>query len=118
VSAFSPAELAFLTGERLLGRIATIDAAGRPHVVPVGWRYNSELDTIDVTGRDLAATQKFRNVRRNPTAAVVIDDVQPPWRPRSVMVRGRAEALGEPGRDGALIRITPDRVTSWGLETT
>ena len=41
MSAFSPAELAYLTGERRLGRLATVGADGMPHVVPVGWTYLS-----------------------------------------------------------------------------
>ena len=88
-------------------------------VVPVGWSYNAELGTIDVSGRNFAASRKFRNVRANPKAALVVDDVLPPWRPRSVMVQGRAEALDPPaGSEGAqaLIRIFPDRILSWGLE--
>lgn len=120
MSAFSDTELRFLRTERLLGRLATVDAAGQPHVVPVGWRYNPELDTIDVGGRDLARTRKFRNIAANPQVALVIDDVLPPWRPRCVQVRGAAEALlaVEPpdgGQPAPLIRITPTKIVSWGL---
>jgi pyridoxamine 5'-phosphate oxidase family protein len=122
MSAFSDAELTYLQRERKLGRIATVDADGVPHVVPVGWSYNPELDTIDVGGHDLARTRKFRNVEAHPYAAFVVDDVLPPWRPRAVQVRGPAEAIAAvPSPDGgaarAIIRITPARVTSWGLES-
>jgi len=121
MASFSAAELEYLLGERRLGRLATIDETGWPHVVPVGWRYNPDLGTIDVSGRNFAATKKFRNVRANPKAAFVVDDVLPPWRPRSVMVRGHARALEAPANGGveggwAMIRITPDKVVSWGLE--
>lgn len=114
MSAFSEAELAYLNGERRLGRLATVGAEGTPHVVPVGWSYNVEHDTIDVGGRDFDRTKKFRDVTRSERAAIVIDDLASvdPWRPRAVEVRGRAEALREPR---ALIRIHPDRVISWGL---
>ena len=119
MATFSDAELDYLLGERRLARLATVDPSGLPHVVPVGWSYNAELATIDVSGRNFAATRKFRNVRANPKAALVVDDVLPPWRPRSVMVQGRAEAVdapdGDPGAQ-ALIRIFPDRILSWGLE--
>ena len=94
MSVFSKDELDYLA-DRRLGRLATIGADGLPHVVPLGWSYNPALDTIDVGGRDLARTRKFRNVRANPKVALVIDDVLPPWRPRCVMVRGEAEALEE-----------------------
>jgi pyridoxamine 5'-phosphate oxidase family protein len=120
MSSFSEKELAYLAKGKL-GRLATIGADGVPHVVPLGWSYNAELDTIDIGGRDITHTQKFRNVQRNPNVALVIDDVLPPWRPRSVMVRGRAEArmdaLGPDGKSlGPIIRITPTKVNSWGMD--
>lgn len=120
MASFSAAELDYLLSERRLGRLATIDASGMPHVVPVGWRYNPELGTIDVSGHNFAATKKFRNVQENPKAALVVDDVLPPWQPRSVVVRGRAQSLEVPTNDGegnveAIIRITPEDIVSWGL---
>jgi pyridoxamine 5'-phosphate oxidase family protein len=83
-------------------------------VVPVGWSYNAEHDSIDVGGRDLEQTKKYRDVERSGRAAIVIDDLAStdPWRPRAVEVRGRAEAIGG-GRP--LIRIHPERVVSWGI---
>jgi pyridoxamine 5'-phosphate oxidase family protein len=121
MSAFSDTELHFLTTERLLGRLATIDPSGQPHVVPLGWRYNPELDTIDIGGRDFARTRKFRNVQTNPKVAFVVDDVLPPWQPRCVQVRGHAQALDavaspDGGAPAPIIRITPTKVVSWGLE--
>jgi pyridoxamine 5'-phosphate oxidase family protein len=120
MSVFSEAELAYLAKGKL-GRLATIDAAGLPHVVPLGWRYNPDLDAIDIGGRDFARTRKFRNVQGNPNVALVIDDVLPPWRPRCVMIRGQAEALPEVGgpdgqQAGPIIRLHPTDVISWGLE--
>lgn len=120
---FSATELDYLMSERRLGRLATVEASGRPHVVLVGmWRYNPELGTIDVSGHNFAATKKFRNVKANPEAAVVVDDLASidPWRPRSVMVQGRAQAIEATDSDSeggeAMIRITPDKITSWGLD--
>lgn len=112
---FSETELAYLEGNRLLGRLATVGRDGTPHVVPVGWRYNPEPESIEVRGRDLTATKKFHDVERSGRAAIVVDDLasRDPWRPRAVSIRGRAEAITEPQ---PLIRIHPDRVVSWGLE--
>ena len=50
MSVFSDAELTYLAKGKL-GRLATIDGAGMPHVVPLGWRYNPGLDVIDIGGR-------------------------------------------------------------------
>jgi pyridoxamine 5'-phosphate oxidase family protein len=115
-SAFSDAELRYLTDpdERRLARLATVGADGTPHVVPVGWRYDAEGDTIEIGGLDLEHTKKYRDVRRSGRAAVVIDDLASvdPWRPRGVEVRGRAEATT--GTRPA-IRIHPERIVSWGI---
>jgi pyridoxamine 5'-phosphate oxidase family protein len=115
MSVFTDPELAYLTGERRLARIATVGKDGMPHVVPVGWADDSEHDTIDVGGRQLERTKKFRNVARSGRAAIVIDDLAStnPWRPRAIEVRGRAEAIEKPE---AIIRIHAERIVSWGLD--
>ena len=111
MSTFSDKQLAFLRDGPKLARLATVDAAGDPHVVPTGWSYNTQHNSIDIAGTDLEHTQKYRNVARSGRAAVVIDDVLPPWRPRAVLVRGRAQAL-----DGR-IRVHVDKVVSWGIDS-
>ena len=112
MSAFTEEELRYLLGGRRLARLATVGKDGTPHVTPVGWTYNTELGTIDIGGHDMANTKKYRDVRRTGQAAVVIDEVLPPWRPQGIEVRGRAEAVeGE----RPLIRIHPERIVSWGL---
>ena len=115
MTAFNQAELSYLTDERRLGRIATVGKDGTPHVAPVGFSYNSEAGTIDVQGRDMSASKKFKDVRRTGRAAIVVDDLASvnPWRPRGIEVRGRADAITVPDE---VIRIHPDRVVSWGLE--
>jgi pyridoxamine 5'-phosphate oxidase family protein len=117
MGAFNAEEIEYMTRERRLARIATVGADGMPHVVPVGWSYNAEQDTIDVGGHDMAATKKFRDVKLGSRAAIVIDDVVPPWLPRGIEVRGRAEALEDNGTSppAPVIRIHPDHVRSWGL---
>jgi pyridoxamine 5'-phosphate oxidase family protein len=115
MSAFSDTELDYMLSERRLARIATVGKDGTPHVVPVGWTYNAEHDTIDITGSELDRTKKYRDVRRSERAAIVIDDIASvsPWHVRGVEVRGRAETLEHPW---PLIRIYPERIISWGLE--
>ena len=112
---FTQSELAYLTGEPRLARLATVGPDGTPHIAPVGWSYNADLGTIDIGGHDFARTKKFRDVARTRRAAVVVDDVLPPWRPRGVEVRGTAEAIDGPA---VLIRLHPRRIVSWGLEST
>ena len=114
MSVFTKAERDYLVGGRQLGRIATVGPDGTPHVVPVGWIYNAARDTIDVGGRELQRSKKFRDVERTGRVAIVIDDVEStdPWRTRAIEVRGRGEAIALPT---PLIRIHPERIISWGL---
>ncbi len=117
-------ELAQYLSQQVLGRLATVDGTGRPHVVPVRFRYNPDLGTIDIGGRRTAATQKWRNLQRTGFAAFTVDDVVPPWTPRGVQVRGRAEMLPTGGRTVAddfsddLIRIHIERLDVWGALVT
>jgi pyridoxamine 5'-phosphate oxidase family protein len=113
----TPEERRYLLGERRLARLATSNRDGQPHVVPVGWSYDEDSGTFTISGRDFAGTRKFRNVLANPRAALVVDDVLPPWRPRCVLVQGPARALlADPASGaGARVVLTPERVISWGL---
>jgi pyridoxamine 5'-phosphate oxidase family protein len=121
MSAFSHAEIDYLGSQRL-GRLATVGKDGVPHVVPVAFRYNPDADTIDIGGHDFAKRKKFRDVKRTGVTALVVDDVLPPWQPRAVEVRGEASTLETGGKaimegfDDPIIRITPRRIVSWGLE--
>jgi pyridoxamine 5'-phosphate oxidase family protein len=114
MSVFTTAELAYLRGggPHRLGRLATVGADGVPHVVPSGWSLDPTATFIEIGGRNLVSSKKFRDVAATGRAALVIDDVLPPWRPRGVEIRGRAEAVPGPA---AHIRLTPERVISWGL---
>jgi pyridoxamine 5'-phosphate oxidase family protein len=120
---FTPAEAEYLLSQSL-GRLATAGADGRPHVVPVSFAYNRQLDTIDIGGFNFGARKKFRDVQQNPWAAIVVDDVvsTDPWTVRMLEVRGPAEALTTGGaalRDGfadEMIRIHPTRIVAYGLE--
>lgn len=112
---FTNGELEYLRGgERRLARLATVGPDGTPHVAPVGFAYDPGEATIDIAGLALERTKKFRDVQRNDRVALVVDDVLPPWRPRGVEVRGRAAAIGGPE---ARIRVHPERIVSWGIES-
>jgi pyridoxamine 5'-phosphate oxidase family protein len=119
----SSAQIEYMGSQRL-GRIATAGADHKPHVVPTSFRYNPELGTVDVGGLRVAETKKYRDVRANGWAAIVIDDLASvdPWRPRMLEIRGRAEAVPSggaglgPGFGGAFIRIHPEKVNSFGIE--
>ncbi len=124
MSVFTPKEIEYLQSQRL-GRLATINSQGKPQIAPVGFHYIPELDVIDVGGRFMSKSKKFRNVLKNPNVSIVVDDLLPPWRPRGVEIRGTAQTLPTGGKalfgpqydaDDAMIRITPMQIIGWGLE--
>jgi pyridoxamine 5'-phosphate oxidase family protein len=125
MSVFTENELSYLRSQRL-GRLATVAPNGKPQIAPVGFRYNAELDTIEIGGRAMSQTKKYRNIFTNPNVAFVVDDVLPPWKPRGVEIRGTAQALPSGGKalfdqnyaaDDAIIRITPRQINGWGVDS-
>ncbi len=124
MSAFTQKEIEYLQSQRL-GRLATVSPEGKPQIAPVGFHYNAELDVIEIGGRAMSKSRKYRNIQANPYVSFVVDDVLPPWKPRGVEVRGIAQALPTGGKaifgdryaaDEAIISITPAQIIGWGLE--
>jgi pyridoxamine 5'-phosphate oxidase family protein len=120
-SAFTNDELAYLREQRL-GRLATVDADHAPHVVPVGYSIDEVTGQLVIGGTAMGASHKFRNVEGNARVAFVIDDIAStdPWKVRGIEVRGHGEALTDvdppmPGLSREIIRLTPERIRSWGL---
>ncbi|NJC70056.1 PPOX class F420-dependent oxidoreductase [Planosporangium thailandense] len=119
---FTEAEHRYLSSQRL-GRLATVGPDGAPQNNPVGFRYNAETGTIDITGYNLGASRKFRNVEANSQVSFVVDDIASldPWRVRGIEVRGWAEALRDVPAAASyasaeMIRIHPRRIFSWGID--
>lgn len=125
---FKPHEIEFMKAADLR-RLATIQPDGTPQVSPVGFTYNEQLGTIDIAGYNMAKSQKFRNLAHNDKVAFVVDDIasRDPWRVRCLEIRGTAEqAVTASGQvapagdvlDSAIIRITPRRIISFGIDDT
>ncbi|MFB6354762.1 MAG: TIGR03668 family PPOX class F420-dependent oxidoreductase [Halobacteriales archaeon] len=105
---FDAEERAALEAARV-GRLATADARGRPHVVPVCFALVGSADGPDrlVTPVDEkpksaapAELRRVRDVQANPRVAVVVDRYAEDWdRLGWVQVRGTASVL-EPGDAG------------------
>ena len=120
MSRFTSAEITYLQGQRL-GRMATVNEKGDLHVVPVGFRYNSETETIDIGGHNIVPTKKYRDALHHGRMAFVVDDVLPPWKPRMVEVRGTVQGIPEGGKKinpnfaPAILRLTPTYIVSIGV---
>lgn len=130
-------ERRFVETQRV-GRLATADAAGNPHVVPVCFALSGDTLYITVDEKPKRGTtlKRVRNILENPGTAFVADRYDEDWtRLGWVMLRGRAEILdagGEHDQAQALLRakyaqlaamqiadlpviaLRVDRTASWG----
>ncbi len=119
---FTERERAYLA-EQPLGRLATRRPDGSLQNNPVGFSLDETSGTLDITGRALGASHKFANVADNAQVALVVDDLvfRDPWTVRGIEIRGVALALTGQSTPSSytsdeIIRITPHRVISWGLD--
>jgi pyridoxamine 5'-phosphate oxidase family protein len=117
---FSEHERAYLTAQPLL-RLATVASDGQPTVDAVIFEFDGQQ--FYISGLDLPATRKYRNVARgNRQVALIIDDLKTrqPWQPRGIKVHGTAEIVERDGRFGRkeYLAITPVVSWSWGITGT
>lgn len=125
---FSANELDYINRQRV-GRLATVDSKGHPHVVATGFRLDANAVTLQIGAADTPGRGQKRlylsHIRANPYVAFVIDDVvtEPQWAPRGVSVRGRArihpdggQRLG-PGFGPIWTEIVPESISSWGIDS-
>jgi pyridoxamine 5'-phosphate oxidase family protein len=110
---FTDAERTFLVAQRI-ARLATADLNGTPDVSAVGFRLDG--DVIVSGGLDLTKTIRYRHLKANPIATIVIDELVSvdPWTPRGVKARGPVE-LVERDDGSQVIRIAPRTIWSWGI---
>jgi len=93
----SEAERKFVLAHRV-AHLATADAGGAPHVVPVCFALEEEnlYITIDEKPKraPAAGLKRLRNIAENARVAVVVDRYDEDWtRLGWVMLRGRADIL-------------------------
>jgi coenzyme F420-0:L-glutamate ligase/coenzyme F420-1:gamma-L-glutamate ligase len=133
-------QTAFLVRQRV-ARLATADASGKPHAVPVCFALarSSIFIALDEKPKKVPAShlKRVRNILENPEVALTADRYAEDWSLLAfVMVRGRAELLepdtGEHAaavrllrgkyhqyeamriEDNPIIVIRPEKAVSWG----
>jgi coenzyme F420-0:L-glutamate ligase/coenzyme F420-1:gamma-L-glutamate ligase len=133
-------QTAFLVRQRV-ARLATADAAGNPHAVPVCFAFarSSIFIALDEKPKKVPASdlKRVRNILENPEVALTADRYAEDWSLLAfVMVRGRAELLEPANEEHAsavrllrgkyhqyetmrieenpLIAIRPEKAVSWG----
>jgi PPOX class probable F420-dependent enzyme len=126
-----------------VARLATLDAEGRPHIVPVCFAYVGGVfyTAVDRKPKRVLPERlaRLRNIAASPRVALLIDEYQEDWtRLWYVLVRGEAKVISATGDreralavrklrakypqytremlgdDAPVIRIDPVRTVSWG----
>ncbi len=127
MSVFTEEEIEYLRSQAL-ARIATVGPDGHPHVIPVTFRFNEELDTIDIGGIAFGEGKKWRDAKQNPKVTFLLDDTFGSGKDRqarALEVRGQAELHETGGSEinprfpnfaPQFFRIRPKRIVSWGLD--
>jgi PPOX class probable F420-dependent enzyme len=132
----TPDEQATFFREQRKAALATLDQDGFPHVVAMN--YFARDGAFYMTS--YAKAQKVVNIRRNPKVALMIEAGNAYAELRGVMVRGRCEIIegadavraaftgmaeargttpsrssgaGDSAPKRVVLKITPDKVTSW-----
>jgi PPOX class probable F420-dependent enzyme len=127
-----------------VARLATLDAKSRPHIVPVCFAYDGKFfyTAVDQKPKRVTPGQltRVRNIRAVPRVALLIDEYNDEdwtqlW---YILIRGKAKLIPKSAQqehawairklrakypqydrgmlpdDAPIIRITPERTSSWG----
>jgi PPOX class probable F420-dependent enzyme len=129
--------------EARVARLATLDAKNRPHIVPVCFAYDGKLfyTALDQKPKRVPPERlaRLQNIRAVPRVALLIDKYDEDWTQLwYVLIRGKATLIPKSAHeehawairklrakypqytqdmlahDAPVIRITPERTTSWG----
>ena len=138
-----PASLRKILKTARVARLATTDAQGRPHIVPICFAYDGKVfyTAIDRKPKRVRASrlQRVKNIAAVSRVALLIDQYDEDWsRLWYVLIRGQAKLLAQSAQqerarairklrakypqysrdmlpdDAPVIRIRPRRITSWG----
>jgi PPOX class probable F420-dependent enzyme len=129
--------------EARVARFATIDAKSRPHMVPICFAFDGKVfySAIDRKPKRVAPERlaRVKNLSARSDVALLVDHYEEDWTQLwFVLIQGKAKLLAQSARqerthaiaqlrakyvqysqgmladDAPIIRITPQRITSWG----
>lgn len=101
-----PPELRRRVARAAVGRLATIDERGRPHLVPFCFALEGDVlySAVDEKPKRTQRLKRLENIRLRPEVAVLVDHYEDDWsRLWWVRLRGTAQVIEEgPERERAL----------------
>jgi PPOX class probable F420-dependent enzyme len=138
-----PAAVQRMLKQARVARLATLDANSGPHIVPICFAYDGKLfyTAVDQKPKRVPPERlaRLQNIRAVPRVALLIDKYDEDWTQLwYILIRGKARLIpksahkehawamrklrakypqyadGMLADDAPIIRITPERTTSWG----
>lgn len=114
---FTDEQFAFIQHQRV-GRLATADRVGQPHVIPVCYACDGHSIYIALDSKPKrVAPQNLRRVRNlleNPRVALVVDRYSDDWSLLAyVLIRGSASLLDSGGEQLRAIALLRDRYVQY-----
>ena len=123
-----------------VARLATADASGAPHVIPVCYAFNGRIiySVLDRKPKNVALgrLRRIRNILDNPRVSLVVDHYEDDWQSLGyLLIIGHAELLVDGSErveavkllrekyhqyrsmdvdENPVIKLTPDRIIGWG----
>lgn len=123
-----------------VARLATADASGAPHVIPVCYAFNGRIiySVLDRKPKNVALgrLRRIRNILDNPRVSLVVDHYEDDWQSLGyLLITGHAELLVDGSErveavkllrekyhqyrsmdvdENPVIKLTPDRIIGWG----
>ena len=91
--------------------MATADASGAPHVIPVCYASDGRFSVLSIwtrspNGPRLPRLRRVRNIQENPQVSLVVDHYEDDWsRLGYILVLGKAELLLGGGERDAAVRL-------------
>lgn len=112
---------AFVLAQRV-ARLATVDAGGAPHIVPVCFALDGDTLYTPVDEKpkrgDPARLRRVRNIRANPRVQVLVDLYDDDWRRlRYVQLRGRARLVDDGDERRCAVGLLRDRYPQYRAMT-
>jgi PPOX class probable F420-dependent enzyme len=118
-----------------VARLATADAGGRPHLVPIVFAVEADrvYSAVDAKPKRTVALRRLDNVRQNPAVSLLVDHYEEEWDALWwVRADGRARVIADPDSaearhalallaarypqqraTGAVLAVEVDRWTGW-----
>jgi PPOX class probable F420-dependent enzyme len=98
--------------EARVGRLATVTADGRPHVVPCCFVLAGETvySAVDAKPKTTLALRRLDNIRAHPTAALLVDHYADDWSALWwVRLDGDARVVADPGERARALGLLADK---------